>query len=68
MLRTMTEKIAVYHGTDQGELYDLQADPDEFVNLWNRDDHQALKADMMRRCFDASVFGMDPEPPRLGPF
>lgn len=68
MLRTVNEKIAVYHGTDQGELYDLQADPDEFENLWDRTDYRALKADMVRRCFDASVFTMDPEPPRLGPF
>ncbi len=68
MLRTATEKIVVYHGTDQGELYDLAADPDEFTNLWNSDEHQAMKLRLMQRCFDASVFSMDPDPPRLGPF
>lgn len=68
MLRTDSEKIVVYHGTDQGELYDLAADPDEFTNLWNSNKHQTMKLRLMQRCFDASVFSMDPEPPRLGPF
>jgi len=68
MLRTDAAKIVVYHGTNQGELYDLEADPDEFDNLWNSVEHQSLKLDLLQRCFDASVFSMDPDPPRLGPF
>ncbi len=68
MLRTETEKIVVYHGTDQGELYDLASDPDEFENLWDSPDHQPMKLRLMQQCFDASVFNMDPDPPRLGPF
>ncbi len=68
MLRTETEKIVVYHGTDQGELYDLESDPDEFENLWHSPDHSPMKLRLMQQCFDASVFNMDPDPPRLGPF
>ena len=68
MLRTETEKIVVYHGTGQGELYDLRSDPDEFINLWDAPDHQAQKLRLLQQCFDASVFAMDPDPPRLGPF
>jgi arylsulfatase len=68
MLRTEQYKIVVYHGTDQGELYDLVADPDEFANLWASDEHKDLKLKLMTRCFDASVFTMDPTPPRLGPY
>lgn len=68
MLRTATEKIVVYHGSDQGELYDLVADPDEFTNLWDSNEHQTMKLQLMQRCFDASVLTMDPEPSRLGPF
>ena len=68
MLRTVNEKIVVYHGTNQGELYDLAADPDEFTNLWDSNEHDAMKLRLLRRCFDASVLSMDPEPLRLGPF
>ena len=68
MLRTLEEKVVVYHGTDQGELYDLKNDPDEFKNLWNDSSHTSMKLRLMKACFDASVFTMDPSPPRLGPF
>ena len=68
MLRTRDQKIVVYHGTDQGELYDLKNDPDEFENLWSVREHAELKLRLMKTCFDASVFTMDPSPPRLGPF
>ena len=68
MLRTREEKIVVYHGTDQGELYDLKNDPDEFENFWNSPEHTKGKLRLMKACFDASVFTMDPCPIRLGPF
>ena len=68
MLRTRDEKVVVYHGTDQGELYDLKNDPDEFENLWSNPSHTDRKMRLLKACFDASVFTMDPAPPRLGPF
>ena len=68
MLRTLEEKIVVYHGTDQGEIYDLKNDPDEFENLWNDSSQTRRKTRLMKACFDASVFTMDPGPPRLGLF
>ncbi len=68
MLRTETAKIVVYHGTDQGELYDLKSDPDEFNNLWNSDSHKDLKLRLMKQCFDTSVLSMDPLPVRRGAF
>ena len=68
MYRTETHKMIVYHGTDQGELYDLQADPNEFENLWHSLDHAVLKTDLLKATFDASVFTMDPTPLREGPF
>ena len=68
MLRTRDEKIVVYHGSDQGELYDLRSDPDEAVNLWDASDHAGQKLSLLKSCFDASVFTLDPHPPRLGPF
>lgn len=68
MLRTRTEKIVVYHGSEPGELYGLVADPDEFENLWDRPAARERKADLLKRCFDSSVFTLDPAPPRRGPF
>ena len=68
MLRTTSEKLAVYHGVDEGEVYDLVHDPDEFTNLWGSPDHAELRQRLLKLGFDASVFTMDPLPPRLGPF
>jgi len=68
MIRTPTHKICVYHGRDEGELYDLQSDPGETRNLWDEPEHVALKLDLLKRCFDASVFTMDPSPPRQAAF
>jgi arylsulfatase len=68
MLRTETDKIVVYHGTEDGELYDLEKDPDEFENLWKNPNQQDRKLELLRYCFDTSVFTMDPLPPRIGPF
>jgi choline-sulfatase len=68
MLRTSDWKIVVYHGVDEGELYDLRSDPDEFENLWDASAHATTKTELLKRCFDASVLTMDPTPPRRGPF
>ncbi len=61
-------KIAVYHGRDEGELYDLETDPDEFDNLWYKQEYADLRGDLMKRCFDSSIFTMDPYPPREAGF
>jgi len=70
MYRDRKHKICVYHGgaRGEGELYDLEADPDEFVNLWDRPHHAELKANLVLRCFDQAVFTADPWPPRIGGF
>lgn len=68
MLRTERHKIVVYHGIEQGELYELENDPHEFRNLWDAPRAADLKLQLLKQAFDASVFTMDPLPPRLGPF
>lgn len=68
MVRTQDAKIIVYHGTDEGELYDLKTDVGETTNLWTSPAHAAMREQLLRQAFDASVFTMDPLPPRLGPF
>lgn len=68
MMRTHKEKIIVYHGVDEGEMYDLSVDAEEFHNLWLSLDHADLRHRLLKQAFDASVFTLDPMPPRLGPF
>jgi len=68
MVRTKTHKIALCHGTDQGELYDLQVDPGEHKNLWDSPEHASLKAEMTRLCFDTAIANMDPLPIKVGPW
>ena len=67
MYRDKRYKLVVYHGYEEGELYDLVDDPDEFNNLWHLPDSQVAKLDMLRRSFDASMFAMDRGPERVGP-
>lgn len=68
MMRTRDKKIIVYHGIDDGELYDLESDPGEVNNLWRSPNHAELRERLLKQAFDASVFTMDPMPPRRGPF
>lgn len=65
MVRTRTHKIAICHGTGEGELYDLEADPGEHENLWHSKAYAGLKADMTALCFDASIETLDPVPERV---
>lgn len=60
-------KLSLYHNHGLGELYDLQADPGEFVNLWDSDRHTALKADLIQRSFDAHMTSLYAGPARIGP-
>ncbi|MEX0325230.1 MAG: sulfatase [Puniceicoccaceae bacterium] len=40
-------KLVVYESLSQGELYDLQRDPNQYTNLWNHPDHQDLRTDFL---------------------
>jgi arylsulfatase len=66
MLRDDRYKLVVYHGQEVGELYDLQEDPDEFVNLWDEPDWQVLKSVLVKRLFDAVMLGVDEGLTRVG--
>ena len=46
-------KIAVYHGHEIGEIYDLQSDPGEFDNLWDNSEYKDLKLELLKKHFDA---------------
>lgn len=67
MYRDARHKLVVYHGHGLGELYNLETDPDEFDNLWDHPDHQALKLDLMQKSFDATMAAIDKGSERIGP-
>ena len=68
MWRDQRYKIVAYHGEELGELYDLEQDPGEFENQWSAPDYAALRFELLKRCFDARVFVMDPLPLRTAGF
>ena len=62
MYRNERYKLVVYHGHEEGELYDLIDDPDEFDNFWHAPDKQDIKLELLKQNFDASMFAMDVGP------
>lgn len=67
MLRNRRYKLVVYHGHGLGELYDLQEDPGEFVNLWDDPAHQQVKMAMLIKSFDGLGRGGGCGDRRIGP-
>ena len=62
MFRDRRYKLVVYHGHDQGELFDLETDPEEFNNLWDDPEFTHLRIQMMKRSFDELAFAVDTGP------
>lgn len=48
-LVTERYKLVLYRDQDWGELYDLQSDPDQYSNLWNRPGYAALQMELLQR-------------------
>ena len=68
MYRTRRYKLCMYHDKQLGELYDLEADPWEFDDLWDASEHQAIKHQLIREAFDAHVvLTTDMGSPRIAP-
>ncbi|TDF92816.1 DUF4976 domain-containing protein [Paenibacillus piri] len=65
MVRTERYKLVSYHKRNEGELYDLQQDPDEIHNLWNDPNLSAVKLEMYERLCDRMAETVDPLPERL---
>lgn len=53
-------KLCQYEGHSVGEIYDLENDPEEFENLWFRDDFLSKKAELLKNAFDAYMATVTP--------
>lgn len=70
MLRHGNYKLVVWHGSPaterprDGELYDLERDPDELVNLYRDPEHAAVREEMKDRLLDVLEATEWPRPQR----
>ncbi len=70
MLRWGRHKLVVYHGDPAtarprtGELFDLEADPQELSNLWDEPGARELRTELQERLLDVLVATEDRSQPR----
>jgi arylsulfatase len=64
MLFDGVHKLVRYHGLGDGELYDLEADPNETHNRWNDPKYREAKTELLSRLTDRMAWTCDPMPER----
>jgi arylsulfatase len=57
-------KLIAVHGMNDGELYDLEQDPEETYNRWNDENYMSVKATMLKALCDKMAETVDPLPAR----
>ena len=62
MVRDEKAKLVLVHGTDEGELYDLETDPGEQANLFGDPTAVGLQTRMLRLMCDRMAWTVDPLP------
>ncbi|MBN1417954.1 MAG: sulfatase-like hydrolase/transferase [Planctomycetes bacterium] len=67
-IRTESWRCTVHSGLSQGELYDLEEDPDEFVNLWDDPAKRGVRGDLVLALIDRIAATRDPLPLREKPY
>lgn len=61
-LVTQRHRLSLYDGAQWGELYDLQDDPSEQVNLWDDGAHQALRHELVEALLREMLAATDTSP------
>ncbi|MEZ5277943.1 MAG: sulfatase-like hydrolase/transferase [Opitutaceae bacterium] len=64
-LITERYKLVVYRHTEAGELYDLQADPDQYHNLWDDGAFRSLRGNLLLRLARLHMEREPVGPPRV---
>lgn len=64
MVRTRSHKLVLDHPSSTGEVYDLEADPNETVNLWDDPACERLKTQLLIRLCNRMAWTVDPLPER----
>ena len=55
-------RFTIYQGLEWGELYDLEADPNESRNLWESAEHATVRADLSLKMNHLLAGQMDESP------
>lgn len=67
MLRDERYKLVDYHGSEYGELYDMERDPEEHDNLWEDPEMAEIRRRMIRQITEIAPVTEDPAK-RVGRF
>jgi arylsulfatase A-like enzyme len=67
MIRTVKWKLSCYVD-GQAELYDLENDPDELHNLYDRPEAASAQTRLLKQLLTAQMRAQDPRPPASQPF
>ena len=59
-------RMSVFDGVEWGELYDLQNDPGEFVNLWDDPAHAATRSKLIEQLLRIEIAHVDRVPMPTG--
>ena len=61
-LVTETHRLSIYKGAEDGELYDIAADPNETHNLWDDPSSSRVKSDLLFQLNQAMLDAIEPGP------